>query len=154
MNEITLTLPYPISANRYWASRVLPGKLPRAVMYVTTEAKAYKAQVAALTRVAGVTAPIEGRVQVEVWLYPHRPQDWAKRQRRLGECWDDSVMCIDLDNANKVLLDALKDVVMQDDAWVRRIISWRMEPDEWGARVVVKVTALSPLKPQNEIYFS
>ena len=43
---ITLTLPYPISANRYWASRVITprGGRPMAVTYVTAEAKDFKEQ--------------------------------------------------------------------------------------------------------------
>ena len=45
--SVLLTLPYPISANRYWASRTVTprGKPAFTSTYVTPEAKAYKAQV-------------------------------------------------------------------------------------------------------------
>lgn len=150
MNTITLTLPYPISANRYWATRTVTpkGKKPMAMTYVTPEAKAFKAEVEQLARAAGVTAPITGRVQLEIKLFPHRPLDWQKRQRLAGAAWDDSVQCIDLGNAEKVLSDALKDVVMEDDKWIRRIVSERMEPDGGAARVVVTVSAISTEQPQ------
>lgn len=150
MPQITLTLPYPISANRYWATRTIPAKGARKAMamtYVTPEAKAYKEQVQLLARAAGVRAPLSGRVQLEIKLYPHRPLDWKTRQRKLGAAWDDSVQCIDLGNAEKVLSDALKDVVMDDDKWIRRIVSERMEPDG-EARVVVTITAIPTAQPQ------
>ena len=53
------------------------------------------------------------------------------------------MQCLDLDNANKVLFDALKGVVIEDDRWVRRITSERMEPDG-EARVEVTITAIHP----------
>lgn len=153
MNSITLTLPYPISANRYWATRTVKVKATGKMMamtYVTPEAKAFKDQVQQLARAAGVTRPITGRVQLDIKLYPHRPLDWQKRQRQAGAAWDDSVQCIDLGNAEKVLSDALKDVVMDDDKWIRRIVSERMEPDG-EARVVVTVSAMQVEQPQAEL---
>jgi hypothetical protein len=83
--------------------------------------------------------PIAGRVRIDIQLYPQRPQDWAKRARLAPLTWDDDVRCIDLDNANKVLLDALKGVAIEDDRWVRELHSQRMEPDG-EARVVVTIT--------------
>ena len=153
MNSITLTLPYPISANRYWATRTVTPKGGRAMAltYVTPEAKAFKEQVQLLARAAGVRAPILGRVQLEIKLYPHRPLDWQKRMRLAGAAWDDSVQCIDLGNAEKVLSDALKDVVMEDDKWIRRIVSERMEPDG-QARVVVTITAIATDQPQAAMF--
>jgi crossover junction endodeoxyribonuclease RusA len=150
MNTITLTLPYPISANRYWATRTVApkGKKAMALTYVTPEAKAFKQQVHWIAVAAGVIAPITGRVQVDIKLFPHRPLDWQKRQRLAGATWDDTVQCIDIDNANKVLLDALKEIVIDDDKWVRRLTSERMEPDALPARVVVTVTAIATAQPQ------
>lgn len=145
MSQITLSLPYPVSANVYWRTSVR-GQF--ASTYVSGEAKKYKAQVLALARAAGVRTPIKGRVQIEIWLYPNRPLDWKKRQRDHGAAWDDTVRSIDLDNANKVLLDSLKEVVIEDDAWVRRIASQRMEPDEHGARVMVRISAIVVDQPQ------
>lgn len=139
MTTITLTLPYPISANVYWRTRVA-GKV--AMTYVSNEAKAYKAEVAKLCKLAGIAAPILGRVQIDVQLFPHRPLDWQKRQRQHGPGWDDTVQCMDLDNANKVLLDALKNLAIEDDKFVRVLHSERMEPDHLGKRVVVTITAM------------
>lgn len=151
MNKnVILVLPYPVSANRYWATRVVQPKGGRAMAmtYVTPEAKEYQKQVLAAARALGVVAPIVGRVQIDIRLYPHRPLDFAARQRKHGAAWSDTVQCLDLDNTTKVLLDALKGVAMEDDKWVRRIISERMEPDEHGARVVVRVLALELEQPQ------
>jgi crossover junction endodeoxyribonuclease RusA len=111
--------------------------------YVTSEAKAYKQEVAWLAKSFGVRKPIVGRVAVDIKLYPKRPLDWLKRASKDPLCWDDTVQCIDVDNANKVLLDALKGVVMDDDKWVRRLSSERMEPDG-EARVVVTVSPMAP----------
>ena len=149
MKSIILVLPYPISANRYWR----PVKLAKHITIVPTkEAKQYKSDVRGLVLAAGVAAPLTGRVQIDVRLYPGRPLDWQARMRKLGAAWDDSVRSIDLDNANKVLMDALKGVVIVDDNWqVRRIYSERMEPDEHGARLVVRVLALEVEQPQLEL---
>lgn len=145
MDTITLTLPYPLSANKYWR----PVKLGAHISIVPTkEAKQFRADIATLCRAQGVTAPITGRVHVDVKLFPQRPQDWQKRMRQDGPTWDDTVRCLDIDNANKVLLDAFKAVVIEDDSWVRRLTSERMEPDALPARVVVTVTAISTVQPQ------
>jgi crossover junction endodeoxyribonuclease RusA len=157
---IILTLPYPISANRYWASRVIKQRATgkwMAMTYVTSEATEYCKEVARLAALQSVK-PIAGRVALTVQLYPHRPLDWKTRQRKLGAAWEDgdggkvpAVQCLDLDNANKVLLDALKGVAFGDDSWVRRLQSERMEPDERGARVVVTVEALAVDVPQADL---
>ncbi|WP_227242431.1 RusA family crossover junction endodeoxyribonuclease [Paraburkholderia caribensis] len=146
---LTVTLPYPISANRYWASRLIKPKAgkPFISTYVTPEAESYKTEVGWRVRTAGLRSPIKGRVAVAYTLYPARPQDWATRQRKLGDAWHDAVRCIDLDNAQKVLLDALKGVAFEDDVWVRRITAERAEPDG-EARIVVRVTAIETPQPQ------
>lgn len=141
---ISLTLPYPISANRYWRSRVVKGI---SMTYVSADAKAYKAQVCGLAKIAGIKKPIAGRVAVDIRLYPNRPQDWERRAKRDPLTWDDTVLCLDLDNANKVLFDALKGVAIDDDKWVRRITSERMEPDG-EARVVITITPIVASSPQ------
>jgi crossover junction endodeoxyribonuclease RusA len=62
------------------------------------------------------------------------------------------VQCIDLDNARKVLYDALKDVAFGDDKWVRADSAERMEPDEHGARVVVTITPIAKREaPQSSL---
>lgn len=147
---IQLTLPYPISANVYWRSFVPRGH-QRAIVTLSDEAKAYKRQVGQLCALAGVRQPLVGRVAVEIDLYPQRPLDWAKRARKAPMSWDDDVRCIDLDNANKVLLDSLKGVAIEDDRWVRELHARRMEPDG-EARVVVRIAALAlPANPQGDL---
>lgn len=148
MGQIVLTLPYPISANRYWR----PVKLGQHISIVPTkEAKQFRSSVAMICRAQGIRKPISGRVQVVVQLYPHRPLDWQKRMRKEGAAWDDTVQCIDLDNANKVLLDSLKGVAIDDDKWVRKIIAERMEPDG-EARVVVTIAPLAVETPQPALF--
>ena len=122
-----------------------------AMTYVTPEAKEYKEQVAWMARAAGVRSPITGRVALDIKLYPHRPLDFAKRMKTHGAAWDDTVQCIDLGNAEKVLSDALKDVVMQDDKWIRKITSERMEPDG-EARVVVTITEIGAPVSQDNLF--
>lgn len=135
---IVLTLPYPISANVYWRATVRAG---HAATYVSPKAQQYRDQVAWICKAKGIRQPIAGRVEIAVQLYPHRPLDWARRVRKQGQEWDDSVMCLDLDNANKVLLDSIKGIVIQDDKWVRKLSSERMVPDGEG-RVVLYVRAI------------
>lgn len=137
---ITLTLPYPISANRYWRTAVRGSFVST---YVSQEAKEFKEQVGWLCKAAGIRAPLAGRVAITVQLYPNRPQDFKTRMRKHGATWDDTVQCLDIDNANKVLLDALKGIAIEDDKWVRRLSSERMEPDEHGARVVVCIEQIA-----------
>jgi len=146
-----LVLPYPISANRYWGERVVPAGKGRPAFvnrYVTPDARAYRETVAKMALAAGVREPIHGRVRVRIELYPHRPLDWQTRQRKLGEAWDDSVQCIDLDNARKVLLDALNGIAFDDDSRIWSDGGDRMEPDAQGARVVVSIEPIVSCSPQ------
>jgi crossover junction endodeoxyribonuclease RusA len=145
--SVRLTLSYPVSANRYWATRVVKpksGGAPIAVTYPTPEAKAYREEVTLRAREAGVREPLEGRLSLELFLYPRRPQDWERRMRKWGETWDDSVQCIDLGNCEKVLSDALQGTVIVNDSAFRRIVLERMEPDDLGARVEAVITAAQP----------
>lgn len=146
---IRLTLPFPPSANRYWRTTVRGSFVST---YVSAEAKDFKEQVGWVCKAAGIREPIAGRVRITVELYPARPQDWARRVKKLGAAWDDSVRCIDLDNANKVLLDALKGVAIVDDGWpVRSLHCDRMEPDEHDARVVVCIEPLGAQVVQGDL---
>lgn len=148
--SITLTLPYPISANRYWRT-FMPKGFKAPVTTLSSEAKAYKEQVGWLVKAAGIRAPITGRVAVSYVLYPNRPQDWQKRMRTLGPAWDDGVQCIDLDNAQKVLFDSLKNLAFEDDKFIRRIQAERAEPDG-EARVVVTITEIAVEQPQTALF--
>lgn len=149
MQPITLVLPYPLSANRYWRT-YMPKGFKAPVTVPSREAKAYKSQVCGLAKMAGIRQPITGRVAIDIRLYPNRPQDWAKRAKANPVAWDDTVQCLDLDNANKVLFDALKGVAIEDDKWVRRITSERMEPDG-EARMVVTITKIELPTHQPEL---
>lgn len=143
-----LTLPYPPSANRAWRTRVAKGI---AMTYQSPEAKEFKAKVHAIVRAAGINKPLLGRVKLELWLFPNRPKDWQARQRKFGPQWDDGVQSLDLDNVNKVLLDSLKNLVFEDDKSVFQLLAQRMEPDERGARVVVRVSAIPAAQPQGAL---
>ena len=135
---VTLVLPYPVSANRYWRTYQPKGhRVP--VTVVSREARDYKAAVERIARENGIWTPLSGRVEVVYRLFPRCPKDWRKRIRLDPVCWDDSVQCIDLDNAQKVLFDAMKGVVFVDDDRVFRIVGERVAPDEFGARVEVMV---------------
>lgn len=138
--SVRLVLPPTISANLYWRSFVPRGG-KRAIVCVSDDAKAYKRDVHKLALAAGVR-PISGRVALTVRMYPARPLDWARRAAKSPDAWDDTVRSIDLDNCLKVLLDALKNVAFDDDAWVRKIDAERMKPDEHGARVVVTISPI------------
>lgn len=149
---ITLTLPYPVSANRYWQTRVIKpkgGKFHQAMTYVSAEAKAYKENVQKLAMALGVRAPITGRVAIAYTLHPHCPQDAHRRMKRDPVGWEDTVQCMDLDNAQKVLLDSLKGVVIDDDKWVREISAKRGTPVE-GGKLVVTVKAIAPAMAAQE----
>lgn len=140
--EFTIRLPYPISANDYWGTRVVRSKRtgkPMSLTYVTDEARAYKERVGWLVVASGIRQPIIGRVSVDIRLYPKRPQDWAQRARKDPDGWADTVKCLDLDNARKVLYDALKGIAFGDDKWIKRDSGEICEPDEHGARVEVTI---------------
>lgn len=145
---ITVTLPYPISANRYWNSFPL-GK--RIMTAPSSEAKEYKRHVAMILQTSGVREMIKGRVQVDIVLYAKRPLDWQKRQRQHGAEWDNTVQRIDLDNARKCLYDSLKNIAFEDDFWVWKDTGEVGEPDEHGARVVVTITQIAPALVQHAL---
>jgi len=142
---LTLICPWPISANKYWR----PVHIGKHITIVPTkEAKAYREDIARGARMAGLRTPIAGRVRVAIELYPQRPQDWVNRARLKPFGWDDDVRCIDLDNATKVLFDALKGVAFGDDKFVFEYSAKRMEPDG-EARVVVRIEPIAlPAVPE------
>jgi crossover junction endodeoxyribonuclease RusA len=114
MAEFRFVLPVPPSANRYW--RNYGGRV-----VVSDEARAYKGQAGWLAKEAGcglLTGP------VGVLLHVHRA-------RRVG----------DLDNYIKVLLDALRGVVFEDDSQVVELHAFRGE-DPAAPRVNVCVWAI------------
>lgn len=160
MAELKLVVPYPISANAYWRTAIVKnhreltakGAVPFSTTYVSEDAKRYKRQVKIAAWEAGIREPIAGRVALAVELYPHRPVDWQKRMRANPMNWDDDVRCVDLDNALKVLIDALRGVAYGDDAWVRKIVAERMEPDQDGERVFITVAPIVRVSPQPALF--
>lgn len=145
--EVVLVLPYPVSANRYWKAITIPG---RTMMAPSKEALAYRRAVATIARDCGLIEPFPWRVAVELDLYPHRPQDWARRARLDPAGWDDDVRCIDLGNAEKVLSDALQGIVFPDDRWIWDLHKRRKEPDGEG-RVVLRIRPLPRASAQLEL---
>ncbi|WP_284335422.1 RusA family crossover junction endodeoxyribonuclease [Comamonas sp. NoAH] len=152
MPAITLTLPYPVSSNRYWATRIIKMKgalKPTAMIYVTPEAKAFKEKVQWLARQAGVRTPFQGRFNLLIILHPHCPQDAHRRMKRDPCGWEDTVQCMDLDNAQKVTIDALKGVVFEDDKRAWDIHSKRGTPVD-GGKLVVTITPIAPAMAAQE----
>lgn len=138
---ITVILPPPVSANRYWAHRIVTpkGGRPMALTYVTPEAKAYKEQVGWILKAAGVRQALPGRVQVDIQMYPHRPLDFKKRMAKDPMYWDDTVQRLDLDNARKVVYDSLKELAFSDDFYIFKDGAEVMEPDGRKACLIVTI---------------
>lgn len=111
---IRLTLDMPPSANRYWRSN------PRGGVYVSEEARTYKADVAVMAHAQGLRDALAGDVAVTVRVF---------RAQRSG----------DLDNRLKVLLDALRGVAYGDDKQVIEIHAFRFE-DKANPRVEVEIS--------------
>lgn len=109
--QLTFTLPYPPSANRYW--RNVKGR-----MVVSANARAYKEEVGWMVK-AKVKEPMPGDIYVRVRIF---------RPRKIG----------DLDNTLKVLLDALKGIVFIDDEQVVEIRANRFD-DKANPRAEVTV---------------
>jgi Holliday junction resolvase len=171
---VTVKLPYPVSANRYWRTRVVLPSMDKIAAafkegglkglctfvaehafvntYVSTEAKNYKEAVGWLLRNAGVRRVLEGRVRVDLQLHPHCPKDWRTRARKDPLWWADTVQRLDLDNARKVVTDALKGIAIVDDCWVWKDTGEVMEPDEGvEACVVVRISKALKDNPQGAL---
>lgn len=130
-----LILPYPVSTNRYW--RVFKGKTA-----VSKEAKQYKDTVRKIALLSGFKKPYQGKVEVSYVLYPKLPKNWKTRMACDPVCWHKNLRCIDLDNAQKVLFDALNGIAFVDDKLVWRISGRRAVPDLNGARIEVTVNEI------------
>ena len=151
---IVVTLPPAISANRYWATRVISPKAggkPMAMTYVTPEAKQYREMAGWKLKAAGVRAPLPGRVSLDIEMWPHRPLDWAKRARLDPAYWADTVQRIDADNCIKVVCDSLKGLAFGDDKNVWDVRCRVMEPDGREACIVVTITPLVKANPQSAL---
>lgn len=118
---ISLVLPYPVSANRYWRSFAHP-RTGRVVTIVSDDAREYKAQVARIALVQGLRKPLPGPVSLAFRLVPP------------------NLICMDLDNCLKVAIDALKGIAFEDDSLVAHFEAWKCSPDG-HARLEVSVEA-------------
>jgi crossover junction endodeoxyribonuclease RusA len=123
---VKIRLPYPISANRYW-KQFYSKALGHIMQAPSDEAQRYKKQVALLVRAAGLRSCIPGLIELDVVLHPVRPKVYTPGRE---------VRCMDLDNALKVTIDALKEIAYTDDSQVRRIVAERGEPLEGGGLTV------------------
>ncbi len=122
--RLTLTLPEPPSANRYW-------RQARGHLYISKEAKDYKSTVRATLYqlgYTGKTVPFPAGTPVTVTV------DWY-RGIRAG----------DLDNRLKVSLDALRGILFDDDKQVVRIIATRYDrPKDGRLEVIIERYMVSP----------
>lgn len=110
---MTITLPSPPSANRYWRNF-------RGRTVVSAEAKAYKEQVGWIARAAGAQL-IDGNVALTVRWY---------RERKSG----------DLSNRLKILEDSLQGILFDNDSQIVRIVAERYD-DKHNPRVEVEAVA-------------
>lgn len=122
---IKLVLPVPVSANSYWRSRVVQatGRNPMAVVYLSAQAKAYKAVV---KKIGANCEPLRGPVRLTARVF---------RARRAG----------DLGNAEKVTSDALAGVAFIDDAQIVEH-HWYQDLDRDNPRVEIEVVAMETVE--------
>lgn len=111
---LTIELPLPPSANRYWRNF-------RGRMVVSAEARAYKEQAAWIAKIGGAQM-LEGALSLSVDVY---------RARKAG----------DLDNKLKVILDSLQGVFYKNDSQIVEIHA-RLFDDKSNPRALVSVRAI------------
>lgn len=117
--SVTIQLPYPPSANRYW--RIFRN---RAVL--SAEATEYKRVAKGTAICCGVNAPSsDDLLSVVVVLHP--------KQKRDGTA---SKTVIDLDNCLKVALDSLQGTVYENDRQIVEIHAAYGEPKDGGGLTV------------------
>lgn len=145
-DAITIVMPWPISSNKYWRSRIVTPKhgKPFVNVYVSPEAKEYVASVKHIAHRMRLTKPFRGRLHIDIDVFPHRPQDYKKRIKDHGDVWADTVSCVDIDNAIKVTLDSLKGIAFVDDRQVFSLSTVRHNPDDKPKRLVIRIERLAP----------
>lgn len=116
--QISLTLPYPPSANAYWRSVVIAGRVR---VLLSSEARRYKKAVAKYAA-SVVRAPMLGPLRLTLTVY---------RPRRAG----------DLSNRIKVVEDALNGVCYVDDSQIVEIIARRFD-DKANPRAEILIEAV------------
>lgn len=108
---ITIQLPLPPSANRYW--RMFRGR-----MVVSAEAKAFKTEAGWIAKAAGAEV-MTGPLSLSVDVY---------RERKSG----------DLDNKLKIILDSLQGMLYENDSQIVEIHA-RLFDDKKNPRAIVSV---------------
>lgn len=117
--SVTIELPYPPSANRYW--RIFRN---RAVL--SAEATSYKRVAKGNAISSGVKAPSsDDLLSVVVVLHPKQKKDGTA-----------SKTVIDLDNCLKVALDSLQGTVYENDRQIVEIHAAYGEPKDGGGLTV------------------
>jgi crossover junction endodeoxyribonuclease RusA len=116
----SFTLPYPVSANRYW--RNCGGR-----MVVSSEGQKFKIIAARIARSSGVICA-KGTVAVAYTLHPKTNKDGSASGNR-----------IDLGNCEKIASDALNGVAWIDDKQLVKIVLELGKPMlEGGLSVTVR----------------
>lgn len=113
------TLPIPPSANEYWRSFAVNGKVR---IVLSQKARSYKAAVADLAHRLGMR-PVSGNVHLTIHLF---------RNQASG----------DLSNRIKVIEDALIGVAFLDDSQVTAINAVRFD-DKGNGRIVISVVEVN-----------
>ena len=114
---MTLTLPSPISANRYW--RIMRNRVVR-----SAEASEYKRAVADIASKASIR-PADGPVEISLTYHPRQTKNGVASRVRL-----------DTDNVIKVALDALNGIAYLDDSQVVKLTAEIGSPAPGGALTV------------------
>ena len=97
----------------------------------SSEAVAYKAEVQEIAAEC-LTSVLEGCVSVKLVLHPVMPLDAARRAKK-DPRWGLSVRRIDIDNAQKVALDALQGIAYNNDRQITSLSISLGEPEPDGA---------------------
>lgn len=118
---VFIVLPLPPTANTFKVPVLLP--TGRIKMVLSARARDYKNSVRSALSAHNITTMM-GPVSVRIAVF---------RSRRVG----------DLDNYNKVLLDALSGVVYMDDEQIVSIVSHRYDADR--ARVEIQINAITEM---------
>lgn len=117
-----VVLPFPPSANAYW--RTFRGQVKQ-----SAQGRLYKALVERLLR-ARVPSLMTGPLNITMDIFRPAPThaNFAKSQAR------------DLDNNNKVLLDALQGVLFENDSQVYRLETehWDHEPENPRVQIIIE----------------
>lgn len=139
------------AARAFIAERTNKVPQGRAMTFRSKEADAYKEEVSWKARAAGIKQPLAGPIDVEYRLYPHLPKDWEKRVKADPLWWDLTVQCIDLDNARKVVNDALNGIAWTDDKMIRHDPGEIMVPDG-ESRIELTIKPYERAHPQQGLF--